>query len=146
MWKWRCNSCRVEYGPTSLVHVRRSTRCLPCANKANGTGYEEISGSWLANYRHSARKRGYAWEVTPRQLWTQWLLQSGSCAYTGWVLTHDADASLDRIDNRQGYIPGNVQWVHTHINRLKHTFTEEEFLLLCRAVAAFDRPDLALWV
>jgi hypothetical protein len=43
-------------------------------------------------------------------------------------------ASLDRINNNQGYIESNVQWVHKHINRMKWQHDIENFVNLCKKV------------
>lgn len=44
-------------------------------------------------------------------------------------------ASLDRIDNTKGYIPGNVQWVHKSVNFCKGTLKERYFIKLCCQIA-----------
>ena len=46
-------------------------------------------------------------------------------------------ASLDRIDSSEGYVPGNVQWVHLVVNDLKSNMPQEEFLNWCRDIAAY---------
>lgn len=43
-------------------------------------------------------------------------------------------ASLDRIDSTLPYEPGNVVWVHTDINYMKHCLTEERFYELVELV------------
>ena len=44
------------------------------------------------------------------------------------------NASLDRIDNNNGYIKNNVQWLHKDINRMKSNFNQDYFLTLCRKI------------
>lgn len=140
LWKWECDSCNTEYGPSALSHTRRSNRCRECAfsreNNARWLGHEQISGSYLYQCREGASSRGYAWSVTPEELWKVWLSQDGLCTFTGWRLHHDVDASLDRIDSTQGYTVDNVQWVHKDVNRMKNNFTDEYFIAVCRAIAA----------
>jgi hypothetical protein len=41
---------------------------------------------------------------------------------------------LDRIDSSQGYVSGNVQWVHTIINFMKTSLPQREFIRWCRLV------------
>jgi hypothetical protein len=43
-------------------------------------------------------------------------------------------ASLDRINNKKGYVKGNIQWVHKDINWMKGTFSQKEFIELCKLV------------
>lgn len=44
-------------------------------------------------------------------------------------------ASLDRIDSSKGYVKGNVQWVHKHVNVMKRALSQEEFILLAHQIA-----------
>ncbi len=43
--------------------------------------------------------------------------------------------SLDRIDSKKGYISGNIQWVHTDVNRMKLDYPQDYFIQMCRRVA-----------
>ncbi len=45
-------------------------------------------------------------------------------------------ASLDRIDSRLGYEPGNIQWVHKDVNQMKWHLSNDRFIEVCRAVVA----------
>jgi hypothetical protein len=42
---------------------------------------------------------------------------------------------LDRIDSSKGYIVGNVQWVHKHVNVMKNIFSQEMFIFICNQVS-----------
>lgn len=55
--------------------------------------------------------------------------------YSGWT------ASLDRIDSKKGYIEGNVQWVHRHINIMKNSYDEDYFKELCRLIINYDNQQ-----
>jgi hypothetical protein len=44
-------------------------------------------------------------------------------------------ASLDRIDSSKGYIEGNVQWIHKHINKMKNNFNESYFIEICKKIS-----------
>jgi hypothetical protein len=141
LWMWECVKCGKESGPSltnSITRLDKSPRCCGMPRKektGRWLGHEEITGVFLGTYRYGAAKRGLAWDVTPEHLWSLWVKQGGACVYTGLSLTHGETASIDRIDNTQGYIEGNVQWVHRDINRMKSDFTEDRFLALCRLVA-----------
>lgn len=139
MWLWRSDCCAAIHGPSTLSHLRRSTRCLTCSRQRehNGRwkGHEDLTGVWLTQVQGDAVKRHLAWEVTAIELWELWLAQGGRCVYTGRQLAHGVDASLDRRDNRLGYVPGNVQWVHRDVNRMKSDLAESYFLALCLDIA-----------
>jgi hypothetical protein len=80
--------------------------------------------------------------IDPDYLWAVFQQQKGRCPYSGIVLKiptsnnkSSGNASLDRIDNKLGYVYGNVQWVEKRINAMKSNLPESEFLELCRLVA-----------
>ena len=141
-WMWKCLRCEAINGPSAISAIRGSEGCKHCKRTLSGasnplwTGYEEISGERLWDYRYGAEKRGYEWAVTPKDLWDVWLFQDGKCAYTGIQLIQGIDASLDRIDNDRGYVIDNIQWVHKDINRMKGIFDDTYFMDLCGSVAA----------
>lgn len=66
--------------------------------------------------------------------------QHKRCALTGVEIEFGTawnkvcTASLDRIDSNEGYIEGNVQWVHKAINLMKRDMTDAEFLDWCKRV------------
>jgi hypothetical protein len=112
-------------------------------------GYGELSRWLVYTYEYSAQKRCIQWDVDAEYLWHLFLKQDRKCALTGLTLvmpksTYDKskNVSLDRIDSTKGYVAGNVQWVHTDINRMKSVFTEDHFVRMCKAVAEFQRSKL----
>lgn len=146
LWMWRCVSCDETRGPSTLAHLRRSSRCQECAlareNNPRWKGHQGISGRYLWCLRDGAEERGIAFEVTPEYLWEIWLSQEEKCAYSGLPLTQDVDASVDRKDNTKGYVYGNVQWVHKDVNRMKTDFGHDYFVGMCRIIAGFAVPTV----
>lgn len=62
----------------------------------------------------------------------------GQCQMTGWPISIAyaiSNASLDRIDSKQGYEVGNIQWVHSMVNMAKNKYDMVEFIRMCKAVA-----------
>ena len=104
-------------------------------------GHGEISGYYWDHVKRGAVTRGLALEVSIDEPWQQYLKQGGRCAISGLPLSFGAargkhkTASLDRIDSRRGYVPGNIQWTHKDINRMKQHFDESYFIQLCRTVS-----------
>jgi hypothetical protein len=66
--------------------------------------------------------------------------QDFKCALTGWDIeamkVQVNTASLDRIDSSKGYIEENVQWVHKMVNMSKQSYSQEEFIEMCKAVSS----------
>ncbi len=108
------------------------------------TGCGSISGHYIAIIRRGARERDYEFNLTAQYLWDLLLRQESKCALSCLPLFfpesyHRASstqtASLDRIDSTKGYIEGNVQWTHKNVNKMKHAFTQQDFINYCNNVA-----------
>lgn len=141
----RCLRCRKKctVRRTDLVGLKQKTcGCVPRArgkNHHNFTGHEEINGSYWASVRAGAVARNLEFDVTIEHAWQLFAEQAGRCALSGQQLVlangAKATASLDRIDSSEGYVVGNVQWVHKDINRMKMHLSEDYFISLCKQVA-----------
>jgi len=75
-----------------------------------------------------------------------WDYQKGRCALSGWQMTTTlgkgimhTNCSIDRIDSRRGYEPGNVQLVCRAANIAKSDMPTDMFFQLCRAIV--ERSD-----
>jgi hypothetical protein len=152
MFRCKCLLCGKEDCLKQCVSVLRGlTKSCGCRkdyydknkgkNHASWKGVGEISGTWLKKTKKHAKVRGHDWRLSLDYLWNLFLKQDGKCVFTGMSLQfgmvdikRSCTASLDRIDNKKGYIEGNVQWVHKTINRMRGTATVEEFKHLCRMV------------
>ena len=101
----------------------------------------------LQQIKKSAKARGLEFNLTDEHIWSVFTKQNGKCAYTGVDLNFSkkgyktqSTASIDRIDNSKGYIIGNIQWVHTVINRIKWSMEEYDFINWCKLVA-YNNPS-----
>ena len=97
--------------------------------------------SWLRKLIEQAKSRDIEWAVTEDDLWDTWMRQRGVCPLSGLQLVIDKDwkkmtASVDRMDSSQGYVIGNVWFIHKHINMMKYKFGLDYFVDLCCKVAA----------
>lgn len=87
------------------------------------------------------KKRRADTNVTWEHLVNLWNVQHGMCAITGKPMDivkgngrNLNSPSLDRIDNDQGYLVGNVRWVCDAANIMKSTMTDEELEEWCVSV------------
>ena len=93
-----------------------------------------------------AKRNNHVWEVSKEYLWNLYNQQEEKrCALTGLPIWfgriyyyHETTASLDRIDNKKGYIEGNVRWVLKDINMLRGDYDTEYFIQLCNLVAKLN--------
>lgn len=87
-------------------------------------------------------RRKLDFTLTIEDAWEGFLAQDRRCALTGWPLVMGVDASIDRIRSSEGYVAGNVQWLHKEINALKSNRRDTDLVQLCRAVVAWaDRAE-----
>ena len=138
--------CKCECGNTKEVfgtHLREGkTISCGCLNKVNG-----VSGDMWYKIIHSGvktRKKRSELEVniTKEYVNDLFIKQNGKCCLSGLDITlpktwkdRKYTASLDRIDSNLGYIIGNVQWVHKHVNVMKNKFPQDMFLFLCQKIS-----------
>lgn len=115
-------------------------------------GYEELSGTRWSSYQVGAQRRGFEFNITIEYAWELFLKQERRCALSGVPIDFDMSldnlrktghqgglASLDRIDSKQGYIEGNVQWVHKDVNKMKMELPQERFLEMVKQISKYKQ-------
>lgn len=147
--------CRCVCGTEKQVEISnlisghtKSCGCLRHprgANSPSWKGHGGISKDWWGH--HVLRGwvgKWYAKEITidMAYAWDLFLKQGGRCALSGLPIEiyEGGTASIDRIDSSVGYVIGNVQWVHKHINIMKNNHPMDYFVEMCRLVAEFNKP------
>ena len=132
-------NCECQCG--SIVKIRREKikkykGCDAC--RWNDMG--DLTGGYWGRVLTNAKIRNLEVTVTQEEAWEQFLKQEGKCALSGLDLilsrvhTGGNTASLDRIDNCNGYTKDNIQWLHKDINRMKWKYDETYFIELCKKV------------
>lgn len=160
LWRCLCDCGNEKFVTTRHLNrnpknstVVRSCGCLNNNQKlGNNNPYFKGVGKISATYfnRHitkSSKKRsknGSDIEVGVDIKYINNLFekQGGLCAYTQDELTlptkwddRDYTASIDRVDSSKGYVEGNIQFVHRHINIMKNVFSEPYFIEMCKKVS-----------
>jgi len=110
-------------------------------------GYKEISGTRWSSYQKGAKSRGFDFNITIEYAWELFIKQGRKCALSGLEIGFCMDldklrkygyqsgtASLDRIDSKQGYTEGNVQWVHKDANKMKMDLQEDNFFRMIKEI------------
>ena len=136
MWRVKCDCGNEKVVQGNALASGRSRSC-GCAQKEwmtkhLGTGSGDMSGSFWCRIKNSAKSRGHKILITKNQVAELFISQGKKCAISGVDLvlkanTEEITASLDRIDSREDYKLGNVQWVHKDINRMKNDLSEAKF-------------------
>lgn len=145
-WIRECPNCGDE-----ISHLRRnycvnsSLRkqvCIKCSNKNNNPSgmHGPVRVAWYNSFKSSSESRGYCWDININFVAELYNIQKGKCFYSG-IPIHWSDtgwnhtASIDRIDNNQGYTVDNIQLVHKEINMMRGSLDNSRFIELCNLVA-----------
>lgn len=161
LWKCVC-SCgkECEYSTRHLNRKNNNVRSCGCKQHKSGKesvhfkGYEGISSNFFINHvkksanRYIKKGRFLEFNIDEKYLWEIYVKQNKKCAYTGIDLhlpetasDKQYNASVDRIDSSKGYIKGNVQFVHKHINIMKNIFSNDYFLNMCKKVTEYESKN-----
>ncbi len=119
-------------------------RKLVEANHCCFRGYKEIGGYHLGKIRHVAKCKKLELTIRPEHIWEAYVAQGGLCALSGLqihfeprrLLVNTQTASVDRVDASIGYVPGNIQIMHKHVNKMKREYPGPKFRELCGLVTA----------
>jgi hypothetical protein len=140
-WKCRCDCGKLVVYVSAVV--LRSQHC-GCGQYANGQkhwnwqGYREISQRYWGQVKHGAQVRSIVFDLKIESAWDIYERQQRRCALSGLEIGfkggYQGTASLDRVDATEGYVDGNVQWVHKDVNRMKSDFSEEHFFNLVKVI------------
>lgn len=149
--KCRCRRCGYEaFVCLNNQNVRKSKSCQKCKSSRillPDGGYDVdfiISSYFIHHIKKNVLRRNKVskmeFNITPKYLISLFQQQNGKCAISGMRLLsglslHELPLSLDRIDANQGYIEGNVQWVHKDINMMKQSFSNDRFIGICCTIA-----------
>jgi len=97
----------------------------------------------VINNNNRSKKKGDIDLTYLKELWEE---QKGVCPLTGWKLVlpdsvegwktyrNGKRASLDRIDNKKGYVEGNVRFISFMANIARCDMSDKELIKFCKAV------------
>lgn len=145
-----CSICGCEQIYTSIYLLNRAIKnnanCNSCARKIvlkekhKHERYRDISFSWFSLKKKAALERGRVFEFDIKYIWRVYLKQKKVCALSGLPLDFDKTSdigtvSIDRIDNKKGYVKRNIQLLHKDVNFMKWTLDQDKFIDLCKLIA-----------
>lgn len=146
-WRCQCDCGNVTETITNSL-TNGSTSTCGCSrfgeNSCQWKGYKCISGKFWSLLKHSSSRRNLQLKISKQYAYSVLEKQGFKCSLTGVPITihikNDSNtASLDRIDSSEGYIQGNIQWVHKRINKMKMEYSQSDFIEWCKKVASWNK-------
>lgn len=135
-----CGTEKTVLGTHLLSGKTKS--CGNCSRKGrNWKGCGTVSRTYYSSVKRGAvgskGRKPVKFSVGIKHM--AWLLdevQNGKCALTGLPISiKDKTASLDRVDSSEGYVEGNLQWLHKDINMMKRHYNQGYFVAMCNLVS-----------
>ena len=101
-----------------------------------------VSISWFNKFEKNAKKRKIDFDITIEDVLKVYLNQGKVCSLSGipigWTrMEKSHNISIDRIDSDQGYYIDNIQLVVPKINMMKFTYSQDEFIDMCKRVSNY---------
>lgn len=123
--------------------IKKDCGCYWSKIKINFVSKNITLGFWT-KLKNSAKGRNIDFEITPEYLQLLWDNQNGKCYFSGRDLYISITTkeykdgmdtcSVDRINNKLGYIIGNIRLVYKDINRSKRCISDDIYLDFCKKV------------
>lgn len=142
-----CGICDVPF----KSNASRARFCSDRCSKKSATRNMALRKASLDGHLIKLRARAGRKSLSQEHLRSLHSDQDGRCAISDVEMTwqvgrgHVAtNMSLDRIDPKGGYIPGNVRLVCHIINLMRRDMSDEEFVAWCRVVADGRISSIAL--
>jgi dCMP deaminase len=143
LWGCKCACGAMVNLPSNSLTSGNTLTCGDRSKHDLVTKHGDLPDAHVNQIKQNAIKRNLTFNVSPSYLWELFLKQNRTCALSGVEIFFSESfspskrskgtASLDRIDSKQGYVEGNVRWVHKDVNRIRWELDDETFLSWCRS-------------
>lgn len=144
----QCGSGIIKDVPIVHLETKKHKGCEKCSRFHTSKGYRLISGEYWSLIENSAKKRNIEFNITKEYVWELYVKQEGKCNLSGVDIEFEPNCvhnkkvdnrrkrtvSLDRINSSEGYVEGNVQWVHKDVNIMKNKYNNEYFIEICKKI------------
>lgn len=143
-----CRTCNVRKAIERFEITKgyRARQCRSCRQAGKRKRMSEspyaYTNNLYAQLSHR-RKKTHDFNIDKEYLHKLYDHQKGLCLYTGIAMTHIKDGtgyhlqniSIDRIDNNQGYVEGNIALVCLACNMMKYTMELKDLVKWCKLIA-----------
>lgn len=143
-----CKTCNIrkDINRFEISKGYRARICRSCRQSGKRKRLSESPYAYTSNLYAQLihrRKKTHDFNIDKEYLHKLYDLQEGRCLYTGIMMTHIKDGtgyhlsniSIDRIDNTQGYVEGNIALVCLACNMMKYTMDLKDLVKWCKLIA-----------
>jgi hypothetical protein len=131
-WRCECECGNIKSVSNSTFQKKESFICKECFDKKDVVN--NIMGTTFNNIKANAFYRKNEFNISKEYIDYLYETQNRRCAISNLEISlrsrylDKQTASLDRIDSKQGYIEGNVEWLHKDVNIMKWDLNKQVFL------------------
>lgn len=140
LWACLCNICQSWFieDVSRLDEYRNMESHISCgcSESVEALPCKITEQHWKGVQRFAKGKR-VKFIIDKPYAWGLFMVQGGRCAMSELPLTLDPserNASLGRIVMQYGFIPGNVQWVHRDVSKMKLNDTNEKIIIISNEI------------
>lgn len=150
----KCLDCESTFPITDFyTYTRRkdgyvfySPRCKQCESlnhrKRFDLSPEKRTTILFHSSKNASKRKGIPFTLTKEDILNQYNFQNGKCFYTGRPLSSISNdpnkMSIDRRNSTLGYSKENIVICCSHVNIMKRTYSEQEFVELCKTIHEFS--------
>ena len=155
-WRCECECGKIKsYDYYSIIKgYVKSCGCYHKDNvkNYNWSGYKKIPGRYWNLFLSGVKRRNIKFDITIEYAWLIYEKQDRKCKLSNLPIEFETknnkikkfkiktfQASLDRIDNKIGYVEGNIQWIVKEINYMKNKIKEDKFINLCKLISNLNK-------
>jgi hypothetical protein len=131
--RYECELCGIQ---EDILDVKLGNKLCKCKPKSMDYIWKEINRCATGE---KCKRKPLEMNIDKEYVFTLFTNQDGKCALSGEEIVLGVNASLDRLDSNQGYVRGNLHWVHKDVNLIKGMFSVERFKEVCKNVEKFNR-------
>lgn len=138
----KCKDCKTSYDKrryfANLEYEKERAKNYNINNKEKRQKYykENRLKRLIACARTRANNKSLAFNIDLEYIESLLTLQNNRCSYSGIIFKQGTPfaMSMDRINNSEGYIKGNIQLLCKIVNSGKLTISEKDYLKLIEKI------------
>ena len=135
-----CGTHKTVFGTHLIQNNTTHCGCKTVPVRSNYQGYKGVGKTYWSSVKRGADggkgRKPMPFDLTIEYVGDLLEEQEYKCKLSGLPISAKyKTASLDRIDSSQGYVVGNVQWLHKDVNMMKRHYNQDYFILLCKKIS-----------